>query len=441
MFSSLGLFKTLPCPDSDKCPRSPCLFSHNPHHSSSRPLVPPPIQAPAPHPPPTVPAKRPIITTPLCPATPATPEPPRKLQRVGPVKASSAVPSASNANNGPPVLKVNPATSKVALPVRQALLKTLYDHFVILYRAILPIAPSLAAEHALRQEEEVYNKSTKLTYRNAVIQCVAALKRRTPPDSLSHPAVGTEDDIVAREEAKKSLNAIHLTREVLQLHTHSLQELEKWGYFLTVPDGPGGEEPSLEGKIAKYVVAIDCEMICTTGGTRVARVSIVDGLSKRVFDELVRMDDGVEVVDYITRFSGITPEEHAKAVLPLASIRKSLDSLMDDNTIIIGHALENDLKTLRIIHDKCVDTAILFPHRRGSPYRRALKELVREHLERVIQTGDSTTGHSSLEDATATLDLVRRYVLNASKSKSKPGSQNSKSFASGLPSSVSPNVS
>ena len=48
----------------------------------------------------------------------------------------------------------------------QAMLKSLYDHFVILYETILPRNPTLAAEHALKQEEEVYKKSSKLTYRN-----------------------------------------------------------------------------------------------------------------------------------------------------------------------------------------------------------------------------------------------------------------------------------
>jgi len=46
------------------------------------------------------------------------------------------------------------------------MLKTLYDHFSVLYGAILPRNPTLASEHALRQEEQVYKKSNKLTYRN-----------------------------------------------------------------------------------------------------------------------------------------------------------------------------------------------------------------------------------------------------------------------------------
>jgi RNA exonuclease 1 len=44
------------------------------------------------------------------------------------------------------------------------------------------------------------------------------------------------------------------------------------------------------------VVALDCEMVYTTGGLRVARVSVIDGSGTTVFDELVRMDDGVDVM-------------------------------------------------------------------------------------------------------------------------------------------------
>ena len=44
------------------------------------------------------------------------------------------------------------------------------------------------------------------------------------------------------------------------------------------------------------IVALDCEMIYTTGGMRVARVSAVDSAGKEIFDEFVRMDDGVEIM-------------------------------------------------------------------------------------------------------------------------------------------------
>lgn len=48
----------------------------------------------------------------------------------------------------------------------QTMLKNLYEHFEVLYENILPANPTLASEHALRQEEEVYKKSTKTSYRH-----------------------------------------------------------------------------------------------------------------------------------------------------------------------------------------------------------------------------------------------------------------------------------
>ncbi|KAG6810869.1 hypothetical protein H0H92_009990 [Tricholoma furcatifolium] len=483
MFSSLGLLHQQPCPDASQCTRSPCIFSH-------RTTLPPqsalsiPILAPQ-----TVPAKRPIASS----STPSAAEPARKVQKISPPSRPAPVSPAKQ--SGPPVLRINAAHSVVAVPVRQAMLTTLYNHFVVLYHHLLPKHPNLASEHSLKQEEEIYKKSSKLTYRNAVIMCAAALKRREIPHHVSDDSVGTEAEVAARIEARKSRKALRLTRDLLQPYLMSPDDMLAWGYFLDLPEGPGGSQPSLEGKTAKCerctqpflvkrreeadnciyhwgkpfstklegqktrlysccsrpvadsegcthgphvfyeskledlharhpfsflqsssssaldVAALDCEMVYSTGGMRVARVSVVDGAGKEVFDELVRMDDGVEIIDFITRFSGITPEIYAKAILPLASIRKSLGSFIDANTILIGHALDNDLKTLRIIHHKCIDTVALFPHRMGAPYRRSLKDLVREHLGILIQS-DSTAGHSSVEDAAATLDLVRHFILN-----------------------------
>ncbi|EMD40752.1 hypothetical protein CERSUDRAFT_103131 [Gelatoporia subvermispora B] len=530
MFPTLGLFQSLPCPDKPNCTRSNCIFTHRPEITQV-PTVHIPVDAPKTSPAPstalapvasssqplkqaaaTIPSKRPINSPLRAPSSSSSNgttarEPPSKLRKTGLTKPS-AVPTATHTTTGVPVLRINAAQSQVAIPVRQALLKSLYDHFVVLYEKILPTNPTLASEHALRQEEEVYKKSTKLTYRNAVITSIAALKRRPIPDSASHPSVGTESDVATREEKRKQLEALLLTASDLEPFVLSADDMKRYEYVVEIPPGAGGERPSEEGAIktcercaqpfkvkrreeadecryhwgrpfstkssgektriysccyrptndegcergphvfyerdpadlhlrhpfsftrphqahdsgsdtspvdtALDIVALDCEMIYTTGGMRVARVSVVDSKGKDIFDELVRMDDGVEVIDFNTRFSGITPEDHAKALLPLSAIRRSLDSLISSNTIIIGHALENDLKTLRMIHHRCVDTAVLFPHPQGPPYRRALRALAKECLGQTIQAGGAA-GHSSLEDSIATLNIVRWYIANRPK--------------------------
>ena len=46
------------------------------------------------------------------------------------------------------------------------MIKSLWEHFKVLYENIMARNPTIAAEHSLAQEEEVYKKATKLTYRN-----------------------------------------------------------------------------------------------------------------------------------------------------------------------------------------------------------------------------------------------------------------------------------
>ncbi len=83
------------------------------------------------------------------------------------------------------------------------MLKLLYDNFVALYDAILPQGPTLAHEHALRQEQEVYERTTKSTYTNVILfrlvlatsssltfsdrQDLYYLSQATRPPDISHP--------------------------------------------------------------------------------------------------------------------------------------------------------------------------------------------------------------------------------------------------------------
>ena len=60
------------------------------------------------------------------------------------------------------------------------MLNTLYEHFTVLYDAILLSHPTLASEHAFKQEEEVYKKSNKLTYRNVLPA------QQSSPDNANH---------------------------------------------------------------------------------------------------------------------------------------------------------------------------------------------------------------------------------------------------------------
>ncbi|PHH68583.1 hypothetical protein CDD80_7410 [Ophiocordyceps camponoti-rufipedis] len=171
-------------------------------------------------------------------------------------------------------------------------------------------------------------------------------------------------------------------------------------------DVPEAEIESGSVTAGRKVLALDCEM-CMTGENEFAltRISIVDWAGDVVMDELVKPDK--PIVDYVTRFSGITEEMLAPVTTTLADIQKRLLDLIDARTILVGHSLESDTKALRLAHPFIVDTSILYPHPRGSPLKSSLKYLAQRFLSREIQKGGAD-GHNSIEDARTCLDLVKQ---------------------------------
>ncbi|KAL1239318.1 RNA exonuclease [Trichinella pseudospiralis] len=153
----------------------------------------------------------------------------------------------------------------------------------------------------------------------------------------------------------------------------------------------------------KSVFALDCEMVYTTIGSMLARVTVVDWNLQTVYERLVKPPGAL--LDCNTRFSGITEQELAKAEWTLEDVQKDLSEIFSPDSILIGHSLDCDLRALKLIHMKVVDTSVVFPHRRGLPYKRALKGLAMEYLKKIIQ--ENVGGHDSKEDASACMELMK----------------------------------
>lgn len=161
------------------------------------------------------------------------------------------------------------------------------------------------------------------------------------------------------------------------------------------------------------VFALDCEMCYTKQGLELTRVTVIDSQLKVIYDTFVK--PSTKVVDYNTRFSGVTEEDLQNVTITLRDVQAVLLSMFSAESILIGHSLESDFLALKLIHSSVVDTAIVFPHRLGLPFKRALRNLMADHLKRIIQ--DNVGGHDSSEDASACMELMRWKIKEDAKVK------------------------
>jgi len=156
---------------------------------------------------------------------------------------------------------------------------------------------------------------------------------------------------------------------------------------------------------SRRILALDCEMSYTLLGMELTRLSLVDPHGVVIINEHVR--PATTVIDYNTRFSGVTARHLEEAKLTFDEARALFLQVVDSDAILVGHSLESDLKALRVVHERVIDTALLFPTT-NPKYKHSLKLLTKTHLKRLIQV--DVEGHDSVEDAQAAMDLVLLYA-------------------------------
>lgn len=188
---------------------------------------------------------------------------------------------------------------------------------------------------------------------------------------------------------------------MFECHVHDVMRNSELGRFIRTPKPTSGNDLR-----SRRVYAMDCEMVYTVWGMAVARVTVVDTNDAMVLDQLIKPAE--RILDYNTKFSGLTKEIMEKADVNLEQARRQLFNLVNSETILIGHSLESDLRAMRLIHKRVVDTSVVWPHKKGPPYKRALRNLASEVCKRIIQ--ESTDGHDSKEDSSACLQLMQHKV-------------------------------
>lgn len=154
-------------------------------------------------------------------------------------------------------------------------------------------------------------------------------------------------------------------------------------------------------------LAIDCEMVGVgdKGSESIlARVSIVNFHGATIYDQFVRPQE--KVTDYRTWVSGVRPKD-LKGAPSFSQVQGEVANLIKGK-VLVGHAIQNDLKALLLSHPKVLirDTATFQPLRDLAKTKYpSLKKLAKLVLGIDIQLEGEA--HSSVEDARATMAVFR----------------------------------
>ncbi|XP_028828001.1 RNA exonuclease 5 isoform X2 [Denticeps clupeoides] len=212
-------------------------------------------------------------------------------------------------------------------------------------------------------------------------------------DDLSwHPVIQTFGS------ETRGMTAYLLTSEQMSKHKFPLKGAPGCCSFLsTNSDGHVTDGSPLYG--------LDCEMCLTAQGYEVTRVAVVDSAGRCVLDELVKPDQ--QIINYITKISGITRTMLQPVTTRLADVQSQLIQLLPHDAVLVGHSLDCDLRALQLIHPHVIDSSLLY--RREFNQRFKLKHLSAVLLNREIQSAERS-GHDPTEDAVAALNLVQLFI-------------------------------
>jgi len=162
-----------------------------------------------------------------------------------------------------------------------------------------------------------------------------------------------------------------------------------------------------------HAIAVDCEMCETKDPSSGAinpralcRISVINALNPDdvLLDTLVKPD--WPVTDYRSRINGINKSHLDSVKFTLQHAQAFMTALCSEETVIIGHAIQNDLSALKMEHHCNVDSAFLFTVKDEPNATCSLRDLAMTFLK--IEMPEP---HDSVNDARVALQCIEEgYV-------------------------------
>ncbi|CCI40717.1 unnamed protein product [Albugo candida] len=244
-----------------------------------------------------------------------------------------------------------------------------------------------------------------------------------PPLTSSHGFSSSQQErlVTATKAAKDA---------IIQLLTGSLKEevpFEKWEELVrSTREHPEYEKlysfpsdqlgwkrtRSKKKSTTLKIAAIDCEM-CVVGHDEdssdinrkaLVRVSVVNGedLIRHIAADLIvhQPEPGYHVIDYKTFIHGLSPDQIHNSKISVAKAQKEVMKYISSDTILVGQSLDGDLKTLRITHDRCIDTALIY--QRMTEDTNVQKPGLQDLAQHLLKF-EMPQGHDSVLDAQITM--------------------------------------
>ena len=216
------------------------------------------------------------------------------------------------------------------------------------------------------------------------------------------------------ESGRKWLKLVQQTRahprynDIYDLSKYKVQDVAA-GYaansWVTSPPYDASNHATLP-----QIIALDCEMCETrdpvsgqTDPRALCRISVLDVETDEVLlDSLVK--PAWPVSNYRSWVNGITAEHLEPVQFTLRHAQAFLLALCSQETVVLGHSLQNDLAALRWEHGCVADPACLFSAHDSDTAVVALRDLAR-----TIHAIDMPTTHDSVHDARVAYQCLEHY--------------------------------